>query len=166
MPVKTIAMKRLEGQKRTFYMDEHGPYRHVDVDFYPAELVEKIIEDLSNQVLEERKKWDSLFEQYRNKRKELRQEKHDAQDALHKLRLAFAESQYALYFWITEHGRDVNERDYALKRLRFWTRARNKLAYTEMLRQKGIHNGKTPLTKNQTQSNGAYLCTESEKSNS
>lgn len=76
MPVKTIAMKRLEGQKRTFYMDEHGGYQHEYVDFYPAELVEKIIEDLSNQVLEERKKWTSMFNHFKAKRKELR-------DALH-----------------------------------------------------------------------------------
>lgn len=147
MPVKTLAMRRLDGKKRTFYCDEHGGYRHEYVDFYPAELVEKIIEDLSNQVLEERKKWSSLSDQYRNKRKELRKERHDALDALHKLRLAFAESQYALYFLTTEHCKDVNEIDYVLKRLRFWTQARNNLAYTEMLRQKGIPNDKIPLVK-------------------
>ena len=111
MPVKTIAMNKLKGQKRTFYMDEHGDYRHEYVDFYPAELVEKIIEDLSNQVLEERKKWSRLSDQYRNKRKELRKERHNTLDALHKLRLAFAESQYALYFLTTEHCKDVNEID-------------------------------------------------------
>lgn len=78
MPVKTIAMKRLEGQKRTFYCDEHGPYRHVDVAFYPAELVEKIITDLSNQVLEERKKWTSMLDHFKAKRKELRDARHAA----------------------------------------------------------------------------------------
>lgn len=149
MPVKTLAMRKLKNQKRTFYCDEHGGYKHEYVDFYPAELVEKIIEDLSNQVLEERKKWDRLFEKYKNNRKELHKEKHDVLDALHKLRLAFAKSQYALYFWIAEHCRDVNEKDYGLKRLRFWTRTRNSLAYKEMLRKKG-----------------AMKCTESEKSNS
>ncbi|MCR4565849.1 MAG: hypothetical protein K5651_07155 [Bacteroidales bacterium] len=71
-------MKRLEGQKRTFYMDEHGPYRHVDVDFYPAELVEKIITDLSNQVLDERKEWTSMFDHFKAKRKELRDARHAA----------------------------------------------------------------------------------------
>lgn len=45
MPVKTLAMKRLKGSKRTFYMDEHGGYSHKYVDFYPAELVERIIEE-------------------------------------------------------------------------------------------------------------------------
>ena len=109
--------------------------------------VEEILEDLANQVLEERKKWSSLSDQYRNKRKELRKERHDALDALHKLRLAFAESQYALYFLTTEHCKDVNEIDYVLKRLRFWTQARNNLAYTEMLRQKGIPNDKIPIVK-------------------
>lgn len=138
MPVKTLAMRKLQGHKHNFYMDEYGGYRHEYVDFYPAELVEKIIDDLSNQVLEERKKWSSLSDQYRNKRKELRKERHDALDALHKLRLAFAESQYALYFLSTGHCKDFNEVDYVLKRLRFWTHARNRLAYTEMLRQKGI----------------------------
>lgn len=147
MPVKTLAMRRLKGEKRTFYCDEHGGYRHEYVDFYPAELVEKIIEDLSNQVLEERKECSRLSDQYRNKRKELRKERHDALDALHKLQLAFAESQYALYFLSTEHCRDVNEIDYVLKRLRFWTQARNNLAYTEMLRQKGIPNDKIPIVK-------------------
>lgn len=147
MPVKTLAMRRLKGEKRTFYCDEHGGYRHEYVDFYPAELVEKIIEDLSNQVLEERKEWSSLSDQYRNKRKELRKERHDALDALHKLRLAFAESQYALYFLATAHCKDVNEIDYVLKRLCFWTQARNNLAYTEMLRQKGIPNDKIPIVK-------------------
>lgn len=76
MPFKTIAMRRLEGKKHTFYMDEHGPYRHVDVDFYPADLVEKIITDLSNQVLEERKKWTSMFDYFKAKRKELRDARH------------------------------------------------------------------------------------------
>ena len=144
MPVKTIAMKRLEGKKRTFYMDEHGPYRHEYVDFYPAELVEKIITDLSNQVLEERKKWTSMFDHFKAKRKELRDARHEVQDALHKLRLAFAKSQYALFFWITEHCRDANEADNALKRLRFWTRARNSLSYKEMFRnqRKAAHNVK------------------------
>lgn len=78
MPVKTLAMNRLKGSKRTFYMDEHGGYSHKYVDFYPAELVEKIIEDLSNQVLEERKKWSSMGDFYRTKRKELRDSRHAA----------------------------------------------------------------------------------------
>lgn len=85
MPVKTLAMRRLKGKKRTFYMDEHGGYSHKDVDFYPAVLVEKIIEDLSNQVLEERKKWSSLGDYYRTKRKELRASRHAAVAAKEKL---------------------------------------------------------------------------------
>lgn len=80
MPVRTIAMKSLERKKRTFYIDEHGPYRHVNVDFYPADLVEKIITDLSNQVLEERKKWTSMFDYFKAKRKELRDSRHAAVD--------------------------------------------------------------------------------------
>lgn len=78
MPVKTIAMRKLEGQKRSFYMDEHSGYRHEYVAFYPAELVEKIIADLSNQVLEERKKWTSMSDHYKAKRKELRDARHAA----------------------------------------------------------------------------------------
>ena len=78
MPVRTIAMKSLERKKRTFYIDEHGPYRHVNVDFYPANLVEKIIKDLSNQVIEERKKWTSMFDHFKAKRKELRDDRHAA----------------------------------------------------------------------------------------
>lgn len=78
MPVRTIAMKRLEGKKRTFYMDGHGGYRHEYVDFYPAELVEKIVADLSNQVLEERKKWTSMSDHFKAKRKELRDSRHAA----------------------------------------------------------------------------------------
>ena len=85
MPVKTLAMNRLKGSKRTFYMDEHGGYSHKYVDFYPAELVEKIIEDLSNQVLEERKKWSSMGDFYRTKRKELRDSRHAAVAAKEKL---------------------------------------------------------------------------------
>lgn len=78
MPVKTIVMKKLKGTKRTFYMDEHSGYKHEYVDFYPAELVEKIITDLSNQVLEERKKWTSMFDHFKGKRKELRDARHAA----------------------------------------------------------------------------------------
>lgn len=78
MPVKTIAMKRLEGQKRTFYMDEHGGYQHEYVDFYPAELVEKIISDLSNQVLEGRRKWNTLFFRSQLRRRELWDKRHAA----------------------------------------------------------------------------------------
>lgn len=85
MPVKTLAMRRLKGSKRTFYMDEHGGYSHKNVDFYPAELVEKIIEDLSNQVLEERKKWSSMGDFYRTKRKELRDSRHATVAAKEKL---------------------------------------------------------------------------------
>lgn len=86
MPVKTLAMKRLKGCKRTFYMDEHGGYRHEYVEFYPAELVEKLIEDLSNQVLEKRKKWTSMADLYRTKRKELRDSRHAAVAAKEKLK--------------------------------------------------------------------------------
>lgn len=78
MPVRNIAMKRLEKKKHTFYIDEHGPYCHVNVDFYPADLVENIISDLSNQVLEERKKWTSMFDYFKAKRKELRDARHAA----------------------------------------------------------------------------------------
>ena len=85
MPVKTLAMNRLKGSKRTFYMDEHGGYSHKYVDFYPADVVEKIIEDLSNQVLEERKKWSSMGDFYRTKRKELRDSRHAAVAAKEKL---------------------------------------------------------------------------------
>lgn len=85
MPVKTLAMKRLKGTKRTFYMDEYGGYKHEDIEFYPAELVEKIIEDLSNQVLEERKKWTSMNDLYRTRRKELRDSRHAAVVAKEKL---------------------------------------------------------------------------------
>lgn len=78
MPVKTLAMNRLKGYKRNFYMDEHGAYRHEYVDFYPAKLVEEIITDLSNQVLEERKKWTSMFDSFRSKRGTLRKQRHGA----------------------------------------------------------------------------------------
>lgn len=80
MPVRTIAMKRLKGQKRTFYMDEGpGGYQHKYVDFYPAELVEKIITDLSDQVLEGRRKWNSLFFRSQLQRKRLWDKRHAAE---------------------------------------------------------------------------------------
>lgn len=69
MPVKTIAMKKLKGTKRTFYCDDGC--LHKDVDFYPADLVEKIITDLSNQVLEGRRKWNSLFFRSQLRRRKL-----------------------------------------------------------------------------------------------
>jgi hypothetical protein len=78
-------MNRLKDSKRTFYMDAHGGYSHKYVDFYPAELVEKIIEDPSSQVLEERKKWSSMGDFYRTKRKELRDSRHAAVAAKEKL---------------------------------------------------------------------------------
>ncbi len=138
MPVKTIAMNKLKGQKRTFYMDEHGGYRHEYVDFYPAELVEKIIEDLSNQVLEERKKWTSVFDSSRSKRDNLRKQRHDAIAALHRLQMAYAESQYLYYAMeveLCEH--DGTDPAKAMANLRRWTRIRNGLAYQALLRQKG-----------------------------
>ena len=83
MPVKTLAMRRLNGQKRSFYCDDG--IHHCNIDFYPAELVEKIITDLSDQVLEGRKKWNSLFDQFKAKRKELRDDRHAAIAELHAL---------------------------------------------------------------------------------
>lgn len=76
MPVKTIAMRKLKGEKRSFYCDDGCNHR--EIDFYPAELVEKIITDLSSQVLEERKKWTSMFDHFKAKRKELRDSRHAA----------------------------------------------------------------------------------------
>lgn len=138
MPVKTLAMNRLKGHKRNFYMDEHGGYRHEYVDFYPAELVEKIIEDLSNQVLAERKKWSELFDIFRDRRKKLRQERHGAVAALHRLQMAYAHSQYAYYAMEVELCKhDGTDPAKAMENLRRWTRIRNGLAYRDLLRQKG-----------------------------
>lgn len=83
---KSIALKNLEGHKRTFYMDEHGGYRHEYVDFYPAVMVEKVIEDLYNQVYEERKKWSSLSDHFHSKRRQLRQERRNAIAEVERLR--------------------------------------------------------------------------------
>ena len=130
MPVKTLAMNRLKGDKRNFYMDEHGGYRHEYVDFYPAELVEKIIEDLSNQVLEERKKWTSVFDSSRSKRDHLRKKRHDAVAALHRLQMAYAHSQYIYYAMEVELCKhDGTDPAKAMANLRYWTRVRNSLAY-------------------------------------
>lgn len=138
MPVKTIAMNKLKGQKRTFYMDEHGGYRHEYVDFYPADIVEKIITDLSNQVLEERKKWTSVFDSSRSKRGNLRKQRHDAIAALHRLQMAYAHSQYAYYAMEVELCKhDGTDPAKAMANLRYWTRARNSLAYREIKEQKG-----------------------------
>lgn len=138
MPVKTIAMNKLKGQKRTFYMDEHGGYRHEYVDFYPAELVEKIITDLSNQVLDERKKWTSVFDSSRSKRGNLRKQRHDAIAALHRLQMAYAYSQYAYYAMEVELCKhDGTDPAKAMANLRRWTRIRNGMAYQTLLRQKG-----------------------------
>ena len=76
MPVKTIAIRKLKGEKRSFYCDDGCHHR--EIDFYPAELVEKIITDLSSQVLEERKKWACMFDHFKAKRKELRDARHAA----------------------------------------------------------------------------------------
>ena len=138
MPVKTLAMRRLDGKKRTFYMAVHGPYRHVDVDFYPAELVEKIIEDLSNQVLEERKKWTSVFDSSRSKRGTLRKQRHDAIAALHRLQMAYAEKQYIYYAMEVELCKhDGTDPARAMADLRYWTRVRNSLAYRELKERNG-----------------------------
>ena len=131
MPVKTLAMKRLKGHERNFYIDDG--FRHQYMDFYPAELVDKIIEDLSNQVLEERKKWISVFDSSRSKRGKLRKERHDAQEALHRLQMEFAEMSYAYYFLAAENCANPEDIDVVLKRLRFWTHVRNHLAYKKML---------------------------------
>lgn len=138
MPVKTLAMRRLQGKKRTFYMDEHGGYRHEYVDFYPAELVEKIIEDLSNQVLEERKKWTSVFDSSRSKRGTLRKQRHDAIAALHRLQMAYAEKQYIYYAMEAELCKhDGTDPARAMADLRYWTRVRNSLAYRELKERNG-----------------------------
>lgn len=138
MPVKTLAMKRLKGEERTFYMDEHGGYSHEYVDFYPAKLVEEIITDLSNQVLEERKKWDSLFEQSKARRKELQDKRNKVITALHNLQLAFATQQRYVYNMEVELCKhDGTDSTKAMANLRRWTRIRNGLAYQALLRQKG-----------------------------
>lgn len=143
MPVKTLAMNRLKGNKRNFYMDEHGGYRHEYVDFYPAELVEKIIADLSNQVLEERKKWTSVFDSSRSKRDHLRKKRHDAIAALHRLQMAYAHSQYIYYAMEVELCKhDGTDPAKAMANLRYWTRVRNSLAYRELKEHKGAKNGK------------------------
>ena len=133
MPVKTLAMKRLEGHKRNFYLGDHLGRIPDYGDFYPADLVEKVITDLSNQVLEERKKWTSMFDSFRDKRKSLRKERHDAHAALHRLQMEFAEMSYAYYFLAAENCANPEDIDVVLKRLRFWTRVRNQLAYEKML---------------------------------
>jgi len=138
MPVKTIAMNRLKGHKRQFYMDEHGGYRHEYVDFYPAELVEKIIDDLSRQVLEERKKWTEMFDHFRSKRTELRKQRHEAVAALHNLQLAFATQQryfYEMEVELCKH--DGTDPTKALKELHFWSQVRNSLAYRELKARQG-----------------------------
>lgn len=138
MPVKTLAMNRLKGEERTFYMDEHGGYSHEYVDFYPAKLVEEIITDLSNQVLEERKKWDSLFEQSKARRKELHDKRNKVTAALHRLQMAYADSQYAYYAMEVELCKhDGTDPAKAMANLRRWTRIRNGMAYQTLLRQKG-----------------------------
>lgn len=60
----------------------------------PAELVEKIITDLANQVLEGRKNWNSLFERFKAKRKELRDDRHTAIAELHALQNKMCEDVF------------------------------------------------------------------------
>lgn len=75
MPVKTIAMNKLIPYKHTFYQDQGWDgVNHRERDFYPAELVESIIEDLSNQVLNERKSFNDAFSLWLNRRKVLQHE--------------------------------------------------------------------------------------------
>lgn len=131
-------MNRLKGHKRNFYMDEHGGYSHEYVDFYPAELVEKIIDDLSRQVLEERKKCSEIMDYCRDKRNKLRKKRHEAVAALHNLQLAFATQQryfYEMEVELCKH--DGTDPTKAMANLRRWTRIRNGLAYQALLRQKG-----------------------------
>lgn len=133
MPVKTLAMNRLKGHKRNFYMDEHGGYSHEYVDFYPAELVEKIIDDLSRQVLEERKKCSEIMDYCRDKRNKLRKQRHEAVAALHNLQLAFATQQcyfYEMEVELCKH--DGTDPTKALKKLHFWTKVRNAIAFREL----------------------------------
>jgi len=92
MPVKTLAMRRLNGQKRSFYCDDGCHHRNID--FYPAELVEKIITDLANEVLDGRKALNSAFDHYRAKRKELRDERHTAIAELHALQNKMCEDVF------------------------------------------------------------------------
>lgn len=77
MPVKSIAMQRLKGKKRSFYCDDGCNHR--EIDFYPADVAEKVIADLSHQVLVERRTWTSMFDSFRAKRKELRDARHAAE---------------------------------------------------------------------------------------
>lgn len=134
-------MNRLKGHERTFYMDEHGGYCHEYVDFYPAELVEKIIEDLSNQVLEERKKWTSVFDSSRSKRGHLRKQRHNAVSALHRLQMAYADSQYSYYAMEVELCKhDGTDPAKAVANLRYWTKVRNSLAYRELKERKETPN--------------------------
>ena len=113
-----------------------------------AELVEKIIDDLSRQVLDERKKWSEMFDYFRSKRTELRKERHDAIAALHRLQLAFATYQRYLYekeIKLCEH--DNTDPANALKERRFWTKVRNGLSYRELIANKGTQKCKTNTNK-------------------
>lgn len=84
MPVKIKAMQFLKGWKDTFYCDQWGPsrgnviYEHQYVDFYPAERVEKLIDDLSKQVLEERRKWTAMWDKCKTTRRKTRDACHAA----------------------------------------------------------------------------------------
>ena len=104
----------------------HGKYCDYD-------KAEKIITDLENQVIEERKKCSEIMDFYRDKRSKLRKQRHGAVAALHNLQLAFATHQryfYEMEVELCKHdGTNPNK---ALKELHFWTKVRNAIAFREL----------------------------------
>ena len=98
----------------------------------------KFRRDMTIKEIAERKKWSELFDMFRDRRKKLRQERHGAVAALHRLQMAYAHSQYAYYAMEVELCKhDGTDPAKAMENLRRWTRIRNGLAYKELLRQKG-----------------------------
>lgn len=79
--------------------------------FYPADAVETILDYAYGQVCLERRVLNSLWDRWKARRKQLRQERHAAQAALKNLRIAFAE---------------LHMRKFAFKNIRaykFWEKA-------------------------------------------
>ena len=99
-------LEKIKNTQRRFYIDDGCV--HADVPFYPADVVEKTVRSLDNEIFEQRRTINSLISQHQARRKQLRKERHDARDALKHLRVAYAELQariaecsdgFAFRFW-------------------------------------------------------------------
>ena len=101
-------------------------------EYYLKEDVDKVIANLQKEVLQSRSAFNSLFNQTRAKRAQLRKEKRAAKHALKNLRIAFANAMRQIWSKEVEmcHHEYVDSRQ-ALTLEHFWSKVKDNLKRKE-----------------------------------